>query len=142
MTKPVVCEPKLLLDESVSPRLAAELSASGVDVIHVRALGISRAPDGAVFERAKIERRALVTVNVGGSSQLLWNGTGHGGVIFLEESDLRSSEQLQVIKDAMPIIRAELEAGRSTENRILRMWSRALRQWAGRMQFEEMPTSE
>ena len=55
---------KLLLDESLSPAVAVALVADGIDACHVRDRGILGATDPQVLERAFLEDRVLVTLNV------------------------------------------------------------------------------
>jgi hypothetical protein len=56
---------RLLLDEMVSPEIAAELVKRGHDVVAVAAdPGLVGLPDGQVLEWATDQRRCLVTENV------------------------------------------------------------------------------
>jgi predicted nuclease of predicted toxin-antitoxin system len=54
---------RFLLDESVSPLVAAPLVAAGHDVTHVHSIGLSGAPDPAVLDAAAADRRVLVTLD-------------------------------------------------------------------------------
>ena len=44
--------------------VAAQLSARGHDVVHIRDLGLGHLPDEAVFELAQAENRILVTFDL------------------------------------------------------------------------------
>jgi len=55
---------KLLLDENLSPWVAVQLRADGVDVVHIRERGILGALDREVLKLAYQEDRILVTSNV------------------------------------------------------------------------------
>jgi predicted nuclease of predicted toxin-antitoxin system len=54
---------KLLIDNALSPALADSLTESGIDAVHVRTYGLSRAPDEVIFERAAAEGRAVVSAD-------------------------------------------------------------------------------
>jgi hypothetical protein len=54
---------RLLLDEHLSPRLAAELSKAGHDVVTAAEAGLRQAADSGLFRQAVAERRAVVTAN-------------------------------------------------------------------------------
>ena len=53
---------KFLIDNALSPALAALLQQAGHDAIHVRAIGL-HADDEVIFERAAVERRIVVSAD-------------------------------------------------------------------------------
>ncbi len=79
---------KLLLDEMIGPRVAQELRDRGLDVVAVAERTDLRAlPDDAVFDVAREERRALVTLNIGDFARLhqqwLSEGRQHCGLVMV-----------------------------------------------------------
>lgn len=54
---------KFLIDNALSPALAALLQQAGHDAIHVRARGLQHADDDVIFERAAAERRIIVSAD-------------------------------------------------------------------------------
>ena len=73
---------KLLLDENLSPNVAAQLQAEGVDVVHVRERGMLGATDHAVLDRAFAEERILVTMNVADFEKLAAAREIHAGIVL------------------------------------------------------------
>ena len=54
---------KFLIDNALSPALAAFLQQAGHDAIHVRSIGLQHADDDVIFDRAAAERRILVSAD-------------------------------------------------------------------------------
>ena len=54
---------KFLIDNALSPALAALLQQGGHDAIQVRSIGLQHAEDDAIFDRAAAERRILVSAD-------------------------------------------------------------------------------
>ena len=55
---------RFLADMGVSRRVEAGLRLGGHDVVHLRDLGLQRAPDAEVFRRAAAERRIVLTFDL------------------------------------------------------------------------------
>ena len=85
---------KLLLDEMISWRIAAELRKRGHDVVAVKRdrPELERQPDGTVLEAAAAEFRAVVTNNVRdfrvAHARTLARGEPHYGVIYTFDRSL------------------------------------------------------
>ena len=122
--------PKLLLDENISPWVSVKLShEDGIDVCGVRDRGLLEASDKAVLGKAFAEDRILVTKNVKDFEKLARAAELHAGIIFLEAGDLLREEQLQVIRRAVSVIRQRGDI----VNQVLRVSP------DGAMTFEPMP---
>ena len=113
---------KLLLDENLSARLAVELQAEGIDVVHVRERGLLGATDPQVLQRAYEEDRILVTGNVDDFVRLAHARELHPGIVLVEDGGLTKAEQTQVLQTTIGVLRAEEAAGRDLVNRVLHVW--------------------
>jgi predicted nuclease of predicted toxin-antitoxin system len=85
---------KLLLDEMISWRIAAQLRSAGHDVVAVKRdrHELEHQPDGTILEAATAEQRAVVTNNVRdfrvAHERILARGETHYGVIYTFDSSL------------------------------------------------------
>lgn len=86
---------KLLLDENLSPTVAARLRKEGFEVVSVRDRGLRGKSDQQVLERAF-------------------------AIALVIEGDLLMDEQGEVIRSLLRIVQGEHDAGRGLVNRVLR----------------------
>lgn len=103
---------RLLLDEHYPPALAELLTASGVDAMHLRDLGLQGASDEAVLEAATAGERALVTNNVRHFVPITrrWEAEGRtdAGLVFTRDSSLpRSASGVGALAQALEALMAE-----------------------------------
>jgi len=54
---------RFLVDNALSPELASGLGRAGHDAVHVRSLGLQRASDSTIFERAAEQERVLLSAD-------------------------------------------------------------------------------
>lgn len=121
---------KLLLDENLSPTVAAILCGEGVDACGVRDRGILSASDADVLQRAFVEDRVLVTKNVMDFVKLAHARELHAGIVLLADGALTADEQLALLRQVIERLSSEDMA-----NRVL---------WVdedGSMTFEDIPPS-
>lgn len=120
---------KLLLDENLSPAVAATLRGEGRDAVHVRERGLLGEPDHVVMKKAMDEDRILVTSNVGDFEKLAHASDLHPGLVLVEDGQLARAEQLQVLHAVVRLLEDEPD-----------LVNRALRVWVdGHHVFEEIP---
>ena len=121
---------KLLLDENLSPWVAAQLRTEGVDAVHIRERGMLGATDHAVLEKAFEEERVLVTMNVADFEKLAAARELHAGIVLVTPGGLSRPEQLAILQRTIERIASE------------DMVNRALRaQVDGELVVEELPRS-
>jgi predicted nuclease of predicted toxin-antitoxin system len=102
---------KFVIDESVSWRLARALSEAGHDAIHVDRIGLVSAKDPAIFERARVEGRVVVTQDIGFQDLVFAGEQPCPSVILLRIRDGRASTRARLILDSLPVIEADLAVG-------------------------------
>lgn len=94
--------PRFLLDEMISPRVAAEAGKAGLDVLAVAATGLAGQDDRAVLRAAIDQRRILVTYNVADFMRLfsdfLKEGADIPGVVFVSLKAFPTSDPGGLLK--------------------------------------------
>ena len=74
---------KFLVDMPLSPGLARWLTRQGHDAVHAFLLGLDRAPDTAILERARQEDRVIITADLDYPQLLaLTHEEGPGLILF------------------------------------------------------------
>lgn len=103
---------RLLLDQNLSPLLADDLVAGGHDVVHVRALGMSRASDVAIMDAASSDGRVVVSADTDFGELLARTNAGSPSVLLLRRQDHRRAAQVaELLLLNLPMVAADLEAG-------------------------------
>lgn len=88
-----------LIDNALSPRVAEGLRAAAHDAVHVLDYRMHTATDEAIFERAALESRVLVSAD-----------TDFGALLSLREAK-RADEQAALILTSLATIEAALRRG-------------------------------
>jgi predicted nuclease of predicted toxin-antitoxin system len=83
---------RLLIDNALSPRVAAGLREAGHDAIHVRDYDMARARDPLILQRAAEESRILVTSDTDFGALLALGRLDHPSVILLRVPSSRTTE--------------------------------------------------
>lgn len=103
---------RLLIDNNLSPIVAAALRTAGHDAAHVRDYGLQRADDDEILERALAEDRVLVSEDTDFAALLSRAGARAPSFVLLRTGDpLTPDEVAELIIVNLPRIAADLEEG-------------------------------
>ncbi len=103
---------RLLLDESLSPRLGDLLRAAGHNVAHARDVGLMSAADPVVLAAAMDDRRVLLTLDTDFGALLAFSGARQPSVVlFRGEVTRRPEGQARLLLANLDQIAADLDEG-------------------------------
>jgi predicted nuclease of predicted toxin-antitoxin system len=87
-----------LLDQGLAPRAATILRQNGFDAVHVSEIGMERAEDALILERARNDERVCVTLDHDFHAHLAVAGQGRPSVILLRAQGLDAQRQSDLIR--------------------------------------------
>lgn len=103
---------KLLIDENLSPRVAAILRDAGDKAAHVTTVGLGRTNDEVILRAAADDGSTIVTADADFGTLLALRGTSRPSVLMLRSSDhLTPDQQAELITAAIGHIETDLERG-------------------------------
>lgn len=103
---------RFLVDNALSPAVAAGLKAAGHDAIHVRDIGRARATDDELFSFAASEGRTIVSADTDFSALLALRQSAYPSVIlFRRGADRRPDRQVSLLLTNLSSIQEPLGRG-------------------------------
>lgn len=103
---------RFLVDQNLSPLLAAELRNAGHDVAHTRDLGLSTAIDDIILKRALDDDRVLISADTDFGLLLAESGADRPSFVLLRLRSPRPAARLAAVVLAnLPGVSSDLESG-------------------------------
>jgi predicted nuclease of predicted toxin-antitoxin system len=103
---------RFLIDNALSPLIAARLRAGGHDAVHVRDYGLHAGSDEEILDKASMERRVVISADADFGTLLATRRTSLPSVVLFRRcTQRRPEEQATLLLDNLPAIEQALEAG-------------------------------
>ncbi|HET8682490.1 MAG TPA: DUF5615 family PIN-like protein [Micromonosporaceae bacterium] len=103
---------RFLVDNNLSPAVAAGLRTAGHDATHVRDYGLSAATDEVVLDRTRLENRTLISADTDFGALLAASGAIGPSVLLVRRiSDRRAEQIVLIILANLGMIVDDLENG-------------------------------
>lgn len=103
---------KFLIDNALSPAIAARLAEAGHDAIHVREIDMATATDERIFARAAAEQRILVSADTDFGTLLAASETNRPSyILFRRRTGHWPEQQAALLLLNLPGIKADLAEG-------------------------------
>ena len=102
---------RLLVDESLSTRVAGGLAAAGHDTVHLGELGLLGAVDEVVMQAARETRRVLISADTDFGELLALGSHTAPSVVLLRRSPHESGGQVHILLAGLDVVADELADG-------------------------------
>jgi predicted nuclease of predicted toxin-antitoxin system len=102
---------KILVDESLSERVAHDLREAGHDAIHLGALGLLGSPDRIVMRIAQQQGRVLIAADTDFGELLALSHNPGPSLILMRRAPHRPVAQARIILQNLAQIEGDLAAG-------------------------------
>jgi len=89
---------RILLDQGLAPYAATILRQDGFDAVHVSEIGMERADDALILEKARNDGRVCVTLDHDFHAHLALAGQGSPSVVLLRVQGLDAQLQADLIR--------------------------------------------
>jgi predicted nuclease of predicted toxin-antitoxin system len=99
---------KFLVDQPVSPLLAAWLRAGGHDAVHVRERGLSAATDSSLVELAISEERVLITADLDYPRLIALSKLDRPALILFRAGNITDNQMLALLQRVLREVESSL----------------------------------
>lgn len=103
---------RFLIDQCLSPRLAAGLNDLGHDAVHTAELGLESADDAAILEAARDDERTVVTADSDFGTLLASTKATAPSVLYIRRSSGRRADaMIGLLVENLPALEGPLATG-------------------------------
>jgi predicted nuclease of predicted toxin-antitoxin system len=102
---------RLLLDQGLPRSTGTILADAGWDVVHVADVGMSRAEDTSILERARSEQRICITLDADFHALLATSGEPFPSVLRIRKEGLDAAGVARLLEEIWPRVDRALASG-------------------------------